>query len=308
MQRERIGDLCKGRWESILSSLGVAPQFLENKHKPCPICNAGKDRFRFDNKEGRGTWFCSHCGSGDGFGLIQKLNGWTFPQAAREVERVLGVSSQDSQKTEFDDGKRRRLLTQTWKKASRLTKGDLAWQYLKGRTGLEELPKSLRLHPALRYDNENVWPAMLGIVSMADGTPSTLHRTWLDGKGGKAPVEQPKKVMSGAIKGGAIRLASIAPTLGIAEGIETAIGASVLFGMPVWAAISANGIQQWEVPEGVRSVVIFSDNDENFVGQNAAYSLAHRLASKGMQVEVRIPAKVGTDWADVAKEEIEGRQ
>jgi putative DNA primase/helicase len=125
-----------------------------------------------------------------------------------------------------------------------------------------------------------------------------MHRTWLDGKGGKAPVDEAKKVMSGTIKTGAIRLAPMAECLGLAEGIETALRASVLFNVPVWAAISAGGMRDWEAPEGLRQLIVFGDNDENFTGQMAAYALANRLALKGIKTEVRIPAKVGTDWAD----------
>ena len=49
---------------------------------------------------------------------------------------------------------------------------------------------------------------------------------------------------------------------------------------------------------GLRHLIVFGDNDENFTGQTAAYSLANRLSLKGIKTEVRIPAKVGTDWAD----------
>jgi putative DNA primase/helicase len=297
MQRERIGDLCVGRWESILTSLGVAPEVLTGKHGPCPMCG-GKDRFRFDNKEGRGTWYCSHCGAGDGFKFLLLSNNWTFPQAAREVERVLGMSREDAPRSDFTDEQKRQALRRAWKQSAPIAAGDPVWEYLRGRTGIEFLPDGIRYHRALPY-GDSLYPAMLGVVTMPDGKPSTMHRTWLDGKGGKAPVDQPKKVMSGTIKGGAIRLAPIAECLGIAEGIETALAASVLFGMPVWAAISANGVQQWEPPAGVSSVIVFADNDENFVGQNAGYALAQSLVRKGMKAEVRIPALVGTDWADV---------
>lgn len=301
MQRERIGDLCVGRWESILTSLGVAPEVLSKKHQPCPMCG-GKDRFRFDNKEGRGTWFCSHCGAGDGFKFLLQMNSWTFPQAAREVERVLGVSREDAPRSDFTDEQKRQALRRAWKQSMPIANGDPVWEYLKRRTGIEYLPTDIRYHRALPY-GDSLYPAMLGVVTMPDGKPSTMHRTWLDGNGGKAPVDQPKKVFSGTIKGGAIRLAPIAECLGIAEGIETALAASVLFSMPVWAAISANGVQQWEPPAGVSSVVVFADNDENFVGQNAAFALAQSLARKGIKVDVRVPARAGTDWADVLVEE-----
>ena len=37
-------------------SLGVPAKALTNRHGPCPICG-GKDRFRFDDKGGRGTGY-----------------------------------------------------------------------------------------------------------------------------------------------------------------------------------------------------------------------------------------------------------
>ena len=43
----------RGHWSIILPALGV--KVLKNRHQPCPVC-AGKDRFRFDDQEGRGTW------------------------------------------------------------------------------------------------------------------------------------------------------------------------------------------------------------------------------------------------------------
>jgi putative DNA primase/helicase len=297
MQRERIGDLCVGRWESILTSLGVSVEFLSKKHGPCPMCK-GRDRYRFDNKDGRGSWFCSKCGAGDGFSLLRKLNGWSFAEAAREVERVLGLSKQDAPRQEFTDEQKKQALRRVYSESRPVAHGDVVWTYLNRRTGIVNVPNSIRTHPSLRYEAGRSFAAMLALVTMPDGTPSTMHRTWLDGKGGKAPVDEPKKVMAGTIKTGAIRLAPMAECLGLAEGIETALRASVLFGMPVWAAISAGGMRDWEAPEGLRHLIVFGDNDENFTGQTAAYSLANRLSLKGIKTEVRIPAKVGTDWAD----------
>ena len=49
------------RWLAILPALGVPSHFLRNKHGPCPVCG-GKDRFRFDDKDGKGTFFCNGCG------------------------------------------------------------------------------------------------------------------------------------------------------------------------------------------------------------------------------------------------------
>ena len=113
--------------------------------------------------------------------------------------------------------------------------------------------------------------------------------------GQKAAVD-PVRMSFGEI--GAIRLAGAGSRLGIAEGIETSICASKRFGLPVWAATCAHGLESWEPPEGVREVVIFGDNDASFTGQAAAYALAKRLTTKGFAVQVHIPGQVDSDWAD----------
>ena len=74
--------------------------------------------------------------------------------------------------------------------------------------------------------------------------PSILHRTYLTADGSKASVISPRRLMSGTVaKGAAIRLAPAGEALGIAEGIETALSASALFGVPCWAAVNA-GMRQ----------------------------------------------------------------
>jgi putative DNA primase/helicase len=63
----KLRDHTTGRWPMILASLGVAPEYLRNRHMPCPGCG-GHDRFRFDDKGGCGTFICGQGGeaiSGD---------------------------------------------------------------------------------------------------------------------------------------------------------------------------------------------------------------------------------------------------
>ncbi|MDV3452327.1 primase-helicase zinc-binding domain-containing protein [Klebsiella pneumoniae] len=62
-----------------------------NKKPPsaCPVCG-GADRFRFDDKEGRGTWFCNQCGAGDGLKLVEKVFGISASEAAGKVNAVTG--------------------------------------------------------------------------------------------------------------------------------------------------------------------------------------------------------------------------
>ncbi|EBX3463139.1 DNA primase [Salmonella enterica subsp. enterica serovar Give] len=76
-----------GHWPSILTALGV--KVIKNRNQACPVCG-GSDRFRFDNKEGRGTWFCNQCGAGDGLKLVEKVFGVTASEAAQKVNAVTG--------------------------------------------------------------------------------------------------------------------------------------------------------------------------------------------------------------------------
>jgi putative DNA primase/helicase len=82
----------KGRWPEILRHLGVEDRFLRNKHGPCPNCG-GKDRFRFDNKNGDGTFYCSQCGPGTGMILLRRLRGWDHKTACDEVDRIIGYDA-----------------------------------------------------------------------------------------------------------------------------------------------------------------------------------------------------------------------
>ena len=77
----------RGHWPRILPALGV--KVIKNHHQACPVCG-GSDRFRFDDKEGRGTWFCNQCGAGDGLKLVEKVFGVTPSEAAGKVNAVTG--------------------------------------------------------------------------------------------------------------------------------------------------------------------------------------------------------------------------
>ncbi len=76
-----------GHWPRILPALGVKVQI--NLHQACPVCG-GSDRFRFDDKEGRGTWFCNQCGAGDGLRLVEKVFGVSASEAAARVGALTG--------------------------------------------------------------------------------------------------------------------------------------------------------------------------------------------------------------------------
>ncbi|ESX47966.1 hypothetical protein X758_19130 [Mesorhizobium sp. LSHC416B00] len=150
------------------------------------------------------------------------------------------------------------------------------------------------------FENGEVtqFPAVVAAVTDADGSGVAILRTYiLDGR--KAPVANPRKLTAGGIPAGsAVRLRQAARKMGVAEGIENALAASVLFDVPVWAALTAAGLKRWTPPSEAEEIYIFGDNDRTGIGQGAAEALAVKLRAQGLAVTVRIPDMAGEDWND----------
>lgn len=292
-------EAAKGKWKGILLQLGIDRKHLTGSHAPCPLCG-GDDRFRFDNKNGNGSYICNQCGAGTGMQLLQKFQGWDFATAANEVDKVLGNVQADAMKPAMDDGKRKAMLNGLWKAGEPIQPDCMAGFYLASRgVGLCQCP-DLRFVEQCPAPDGVKRPAMLALVRDAQGNPANIHRTFL-GDNGKADMENPRAMMPGAVpEGSAVRLFPAGPVLGIAEGIETAYAAAKRFGVPVWSAIDAGKLAKWQPPQGCETVMVFGDNDRSFTGQAAAYALANRLAIRGLAVSVHIPEQEGRDWADEA--------
>lgn len=299
-----LRDQCQGRWLSLLPSLGVDRRHLSGKHGPCPVCE-GRDRFRFDDKDGRGTWICSKCGAGDGIALAMAVNGWDFKTAAERIEPLAGTAQRDGVSRERDQKSLRDSMNRLWSAGKPVAYGDTVSRYLDSRSlALDKYPSALRYVEKCRLEDKEYHPAMIAKVMGPDGQPSTIHRTFLTHDGRKLPIEMPRRLMPGkTAKGCAIRLAEAGPTLGIAEGIETAMSAAVIWGVPVWAAVSSGMLMEWLPPFGTKEVIVFGDNDKGFAGQAAAYALAHRLSVRGLEVRVEMPLDGGMDWNDVLRAE-----
>ena len=122
------------KWPSILPMLGVSEHHLTGKHTSCPICvGGGKDRFRFDDKEGRGTYFCNSCGAGDGFKLLNKLHGWDFKRSASEIDRVIGNAVEVRVKRTLDPEVAIKRLNKQRSLIKRIGSGDTVSEYLLSR-------------------------------------------------------------------------------------------------------------------------------------------------------------------------------
>lgn len=303
MFHDKTVNVARGKWRGILMNLGVPDAALKNRHGPCPLCG-GKDRFRFDDSEGRGTWICNHCGAGDGMKLAMDYTGKRFQEVAALIDGMVGNIRFEGPKPERTAEQVRDMLRDVWRETQEIVPGDLAHRYLASR-GVDELiyPRALRFAPKLRDGDGGVRPCMVAMVGLhGEERFVSMHRTFLKPDGsGKAEMESPRKMMPGSLPDGACVMLSefSGGALGIAEGIETAMSASALYDMPVWAALNTTMLRKWVPPVGCEEVVIFGDNDASFGGQAAAYGLAYTIAAKGVPVSVHIPDSVGEDWNDV---------
>jgi putative DNA primase/helicase len=220
----------------------------------------------------------------------------------KQIETIIGSAPANVPKPGRSDRDKRDAMNKLWRLGKAVDADDPVGRYLYRRVGLTSFPSCLRTAYDLRYQSDypSFHPAMIAMVTAPDGAPSTLHRTYLTNDGRKAPVIEPRRLMPGSIaKGAAIRLGPSGDVLGIAEGIETALSATALFGVPCWAAVNAGMLAAWQPPPEAKRIFVFGDNDPNYAGQSAAYALASRLRSDERVIEVQIPAKVGADWNDV---------
>lgn len=302
-----IHERARGRWRDILLALAVtSAKELNGKHGPCPFC-AGKDRFRYEDHQGSGSWICTHCtsdrGRESGMSFVMKAKGVNFLEAKRLVETVIGEAKVAAPKaTSLSEEERRAMLKRMWRSGKLLDGHDIASRYLAGRRiSPSQWPAELRWHGSLFFDKGQSMPAMIARFSDPTNTHATIHRTWLEEPGVKAKGIA-RKMMPGKIPhGGSVRLGPAAATMGIAEGLETALSASIIFGITVWAATSTSFLKLWQPPPEAKTIIIFADGDENYAGQYSAYALAYKLKTENINVTVEIP-KLGQDWNDVLKE------
>lgn len=295
----KLADKAKGKWQGVLPALGISRDFLTGKHGPCPMCE-GRDRFRFDDKNGRGTWFCNQCGAGDGIELVKRTLSLDFRAAAQEIEKHLGTATVIAvrQGPSVDDVKRE--MNDIWRTGRPLAALPATNAYWNRRVGGVPNCSDLRGVPALRCPGAGEYPGMVALVRDAEGTPINMHRTFLTNGGEKAPVAEPRRVMPMPMpKGCAVRLAPYSGVLGIAEGLETAYACQTMFGVPTWAALNAENMSGWVPPEPDLRIVIFGDNDRSLTGQWASYALGRRLRNLKFEVEIRLPEREGEDWNDV---------
>lgn len=287
---ETVKHAC-GHWSRILPALGV--KVIKNRHQACPMCG-GSDRFRFDDKEGRGTWFCNQCGAGDGLKLVEKVFGVSASEAAGKVNAVTGnmppvapeVIAAAEAETEADRKAAAALAIRLMEKTRPASSN--AYLTRKGFPD-RECPVLTSMHKTggvtfragdvvvPLYDDTGA-PVNLQLIN-ADGLKRTL-------KGGQ--VKRACHVIEGKKQAG--------KRLWIAEGYATALTVHHLTGETVMVALSSVNLLSLaslaRQKHPACQIVLAADRDLNGDGQSKAAAAAD--ACEGI---VALPPVFG-DWND----------
>ena len=308
----RSGEIhARVHWPTILRQLGIAEEFLRlKKAGPCLLCG-GTDRYTFDNRKGRGDYICRGCGAGDGFTLLQRAYGWDFRTARDHVIEAAGLAMRTTDTgitinpvtatmSAVDVARPTTRVRQLMRSTCALADCPEVMAYLESRR-LWPLPAgcALKAHPLVEYFEEGQrigrYPAILAAVRDLAGELVTVSVTYIKAGRKLAPYE-PRKLLSPLTgnDGCAVRLTPMSgDTLGIAEGIETALSAALIHAMPVWAALNTALLAKFEPPATVERLVVFADCDEP--GLEAARRLMARLQGR-VSLTLRPPPAPHKDW------------
>ena len=276
-------DAAKGRWDIIYKAYGH--NIIPNKHQVCPLCErSGSSGIRITDKTGNGDWVCV-CGAGNGFTLLMESLGLPFAEVAKQIDEIIGNKPDRVVKAK---------LTGIPKKIAATSKpitGTWSEYYLKGR-GIINLPTMSVHHcDSVPYFNESGektgnYEAMVATVTDAQ-TLEILqqHITYLNG--GNKLYRKVRNLTDVDYKIPVIRLMDAEKTLGIAEGIETALSASDKYNVPCWSVINSGFMKRFRAPLGVTRLYVFADNDRSLTGHAAAFECARaNLSAKNDVCEV----------------------
>ena len=287
---ETVNQAC-GHWPRILPALGV--KVMKNRHQACPVCG-GSDRFRFDDKEGRGTWFCNQCGAGDGLKLVEKVFGVKPSEAARRVNAVTGslppVAPAVMAAAEDENGADRKAAAALAVKLMEKTRTATGNAYLT-RKGF---PAHECLTLATTHKTGGVtFSAGDVVVPLHDGTGALVNLQLINAGGDKRTLK------GGAVKGCCHTLEGkkqAGKRLWIAEGYATALTVHHLTGETVMVAqssvnlLSLASLARQKHP--ACQIILAADRDLNGNGQSKAAAAADACGGT-----IALPPVFG-DWND----------
>ena len=287
---ETVKQAC-GHWPHILPALGV--NVIKNRHQACPVCG-GSDRFRFDDKEGRGTWFCNQCGAGDGLKLVEKALGLSAGDAAKQVNAVTGNLSPVTPETltamDADTDASRKAAAELAVKLMEKTRTATGNAYLT-RKGFPDR-ECLMLTTSHKTGGVSYCTGDM-VVPLYDDSSALVNLQLINADGLKRTLK------GGQVKGACHIIEGqkqAGKRLWIAEGYATALSVHQLTGETVMVALSSvnllslASLARHKYP--ACQIVLAADRDLNGDGQTKAAT-----AAKACEGLVVLPPVFG-DWND----------
>lgn len=292
-----------GHWPDLLAAVGIdIPR--RGKHGPCPACCDGKDRFRLDDKEGRGTFICNQCGAGDGLDLVCKVMGKTPKEAAELIAPLVGLSAGG-----LDPAERERIHQQQHAKAEQERKRSEQQRQKAARRAAAIIQdceqgntlylerKGLGSHlgtvnrTLIREGGEN-YPAGSLVIPLTNEA-GELVNVQLIGHDGS------KRYLAGGQKAEAFHRIEGGELVAVCEGYATGVSVNSAISSTVYCAMDAGNLQavaqiaRRQHPEA--RILLCGDNDEGTEG-NPGKTKAEQaaIAVGGL---VALPPVAG-DWND----------
>jgi len=284
-----------GAWRQTLENYGCRLPSGRH-HGPCPVCG-GKDRFRFDDKEGRGTWFCSQCDpqSGGGLLLLSRFLGKPTIEVANEL---LGNTPERSRAPVYrsfvsEDQIRKANHEQARKGAEAL----LASSELRSHPYMSDRGLDgqwlVNGEPIMGKDRAIIQPGDLLLVPAykAEGDGSKLVNVQ------KIKANKEKRPLFGGDMVGVYhKLDGHKKLIAITEGYATGVTVNQVTGATTYCAFNTGNlaaVSAWVAGQhpGV-PVVFFADHDEHGAGLRYAKDAAAPIGAT-----VALPPELG-DWDD----------
>lgn len=258
------------------------------------LCPSHADRLPSLSVRVGHTRLLFHCFAGcDTRDVLRAIN--RLRPMALDCQAGPGIAEAYDPHTEW---KRQRLIG-LWNTSDRLP-GTFAERYL-CRRAIDIASPSLRFHPHTPLGSGRALqqrPAMLAAVTAARQLVA-IQRTFLDAYGRRArDLSRPRRLF-GHPGDGAVRLAAANDNLALAEGVETALSAMILLGLPVWAVLGAGRMSQVSIPDTVQRLFLLPDNDAPGRRGALVASIAH--TAPGRTIETLWPWYGLNDWNDVLR-------
>ena len=300
-----------GQWFEVLARLGIDVP-LHKRHGPCPSCG-GEDRFRFDDKQGRGTWLCSQCppnsksttAAGDGLDLVCRVTGKNAKEATELVAGALGLPSGGLDEGELERLRRqqqaraeteRKQAEQQRKTAASSAAGIMSdatqgvCPYLEGK-GLHGVTVALT-HRAIDIGNVNFPSGSLIVPLVVEVGGAPVNVQLIDGQGSK-------RYLAGGQKAGAFHHITGGSVAAVGEGYATGLSFQLASEASIYCAMDTANLLA--VAQYVRKVVnpelliLFADNDAHHPSNPGKTKAEQAAATVGGWVIM--PPEPG-DWND----------